>query len=46
LFTPWEAPSDLLDKSGVKLGRDYPYPIVDLKYSRELALDAYSSISK
>jgi deoxyribodipyrimidine photo-lyase len=46
LFTPWEAPSELLDNSGIKLGKDYPYPIVDLKNSRELALKAYSFISK
>jgi deoxyribodipyrimidine photo-lyase len=46
LFTPWEAPSELLDNSGIKLGKDYPYPIVDLKSSRELALNAYSFISK
>ena len=46
LFTPWEAPAELLADSGIKLGKDYPYPIVDLKNSRELALDAYSSISR
>ena len=46
LFTPWEAPSELLDNLGIKLGKDYPYPIVDLKNSRELALNAYSFISK
>ena len=46
LFTPWEAPTELLADSGIKLGKDYPYPIVDLKNSRELALDAYSSISR
>jgi deoxyribodipyrimidine photo-lyase len=46
LFTPWEAPSELLVNSGIKLGKDYPYPIVDLKNSRESALVAYSSISR
>ena len=46
LFAPWEAPSELLVNSGIKLGKDYPYPIVDLKNSRELALVAYSSISR
>ncbi|MDA7653250.1 DNA photolyase family protein [bacterium] len=45
LFTPWEAPSELLVNSGIKLGKDYPYPIVDLKNSRESALVAYYSIS-
>lgn len=46
LFTPWEAPSELLVSSGIKLGQDYPYPIVDLRNSRELALVAYSSTSR
>lgn len=41
LFNPWEAPDDLLRQSGVILGKTYPLPIVDLKNSRQRALDAY-----
>ena len=44
LFNPWEAPKDVLCSAGVTLGENYPFPIVDLKYSRERALDAYQSI--
>ena len=46
LFAPWEAPSEVLLNLGIKLGRDYPHPIVNLKNSRELALEAYSQIKK
>ncbi|GKX35200.1 MAG: deoxyribodipyrimidine photo-lyase [Rhizobiaceae bacterium MnEN-MB40S] len=41
LFNPWEAPADVLEKAGVKLGDAYPEPIVDLKESRERALEAF-----
>ncbi|NRA73467.1 MAG: deoxyribodipyrimidine photo-lyase [Rickettsiales bacterium] len=46
LFAPWEAPDDILDKSKIKLGIDYPYPIVDIKESREKALAAYEILKK
>ena len=41
LFNPWEAPKEILEKAEIELGKDYPEPIVDLKYSRELALEAF-----
>ena len=41
LFSPWEAPKEILEKAGIELGKDYSEPIVDLKYSRELALEAF-----
>ena len=44
LFSPWEASTELLDKCKVKLGETYPKPIVDLKVSRERALEAFSSL--
>ncbi len=44
LFNPWEAPKDILQKAGVELGKNYPFPIVDLKLSRIRALDAYKTI--
>lgn len=40
LFAPWQAPEDVLRQSAVVLGKDYPYPIVDLKESRNRALQA------
>jgi cryptochrome len=29
IYTPWEAPTSILDKAGVKLGKNYPRPLVD-----------------
>jgi deoxyribodipyrimidine photo-lyase len=45
LHAPWEAPARVLEECGVRLGRDYPAPIVDLKQSRAAALEAFKSIS-
>ncbi|MDG2060597.1 MAG: deoxyribodipyrimidine photo-lyase [SAR86 cluster bacterium] len=44
LFNPWEAPKDILEEANIVLGKDYPEPIVDLKESREKALEAFKSI--
>ena len=44
LYNPWDAPSDLLEKAGVKLGVNYPKPIINLKESRATALEAFASI--
>lgn len=41
---PWEAPEDVLTDSGIKLGKDYPNPIVDHKEARQKALDRYEQI--
>ena len=46
IFSPWEAPQSVLKKAGVKLGESYPHPIVDLKESRNLALQAFQSLQK
>ena len=43
LFNPWEAPLGVLNAADIELGVSYPIPIVDLKKSRQLALDAYQS---
>ena len=40
----WEAPDNILNTAGVILGKEYPKPIVDLKWSRNMALDAFASI--
>ena len=44
LFQPWTAPQDVLDSSGVILGKTYPNPIIDLKTSRGKALDRYQNL--
>lgn len=44
LFCPWLAPAQTLQEAKVVLGENYPYPIVDLKASRELALAAFASL--
>jgi deoxyribodipyrimidine photo-lyase len=40
IHNPWDAPNNILDYAGVKLGENYPKPLVDLKVSRQRALDA------
>ncbi|NRB11160.1 MAG: deoxyribodipyrimidine photo-lyase [Rickettsiaceae bacterium] len=42
LFQPFAAPDHILAQAGVKLGINYPKPIIDLKISREKALAAYT----
>ncbi len=46
LFQPWAAPANLLDEHGIRPGKDYPRPVVDLKASRERALERYQAIKK
>ena len=46
LYSPWEAPKEILDNANITLGKDYPFPIVNLKASREKALDAFKSLKK
>ena len=43
LFSPWQAPENILKDAGVILGTQYPYPIVDLQESRNLALEIYKN---
>lgn len=45
LFSPWQAPPEVLDQAGVRLGDSYPYPLVDLQQSRKKALDSLKQIS-
>ena len=46
LYSPWEAPKEILASANITLGEDYPEPIIDLKLSREKALDAFKSLKK
>jgi deoxyribodipyrimidine photo-lyase len=45
IHCPWQASDKVLAEAGVRLGKDYPEPIVDLKASRDRALAAYKQIS-
>lgn len=44
LFEPWKAPETVLQEAGIVLGTTYPYPIIDLQQSREVALASYQAI--
>ncbi len=41
---PWRAPEDVLRAANIRLGETYPQPLVDLKASREEALEAFQTI--
>jgi len=43
IHRPWEAPANILEYADVKLGRNYPKPIVEHKFARERALAAYKA---
>jgi deoxyribodipyrimidine photo-lyase len=44
IHRPWLAPPAVLQAAGVRLGHDYPEPVVDFPASRAAALAAYASI--
>ncbi len=46
IHEPWSVPAQTLDQTGVRLGRDYPRPIVDHGAARARALAAYDLIKK
>ena len=46
LFEPWKTPDNILRGFNIKLGKDYPYPIVDLKESREKTLNAFNTLKQ
>ena len=41
---PWEAPTEVLEAGDVRLGQDYPQPLVDLRATRARALEAWGGI--
>ena len=43
LYNPWEAPRDVLEAANVRLGDNYPLPIVEIGSSRQKALEAFAS---
>ena len=42
IHQPWEAPNNILNACDVVLGHNYPKPLVDLKVSRQRALDTFA----
>ncbi|UYO00050.1 MAG: deoxyribodipyrimidine photo-lyase [Devosia sp.] len=44
IHKPAEAPADVLEQAGITIGRTYPAPIVDLKQTRQRALDAIGDL--
>ena len=45
LHAPWTAPAEVLREAGVRLGHDYPRPIVEHEKARARALDALKAVS-
>lgn len=41
---PWDAPIPILAKAGIRLGIDYPAPVVDLASARDRALAAFDTL--
>ena len=35
IHRPWAAPARVLEAAGVRLGQDYPYPVVDHSRARD-----------
>lgn len=46
IHKPWQAPKKALEEAGVRLGTDYPRPIVDHRWARTRALRAYEASKK
>lgn len=45
IHAPFEAKPDVLERAGIVLGKTYPRPIVDLRETRQRALDAQAALS-
>lgn len=46
IHKPWEASKEILKACGVELGKTYPEPIVDLKVSRNRALEEFAELKQ
>jgi deoxyribodipyrimidine photo-lyase len=46
IHRPWAAPTDVLATAGVRLGREYPQPMVDHGEARARALKAYAQLPR
>lgn len=43
IHAPWKASDTVLAKAGISLGKTYPVPIIDHKWARDRALEAYKA---
>lgn len=43
-FKPWQAPLSVLSQAEVILGKTYPKPLIDLRFSRDRALATYQQL--
>jgi deoxyribodipyrimidine photolyase len=41
IFAPWQAAVPDLETAGIRLGTDYPHPIVDHRHARDRALSRF-----
>lgn len=46
IHRPWEAPREILQQARVRLGENYPRPIVDHAQARLRALEAYAELKR
>ena len=46
LHRPWEAPDDVLAAAGLRLGRDYPRPVIGPAEGRARALAAFATLKR
>ncbi len=44
LAEPWSARPEALESAGIKLGETYPLPVIDHKFARQRALEAYRNL--
>jgi deoxyribodipyrimidine photo-lyase len=44
IFAPWQAPASDLEAAGVRLGTDYPHPVVDHTDARNRALARFQEV--
>ncbi len=46
IYRPWQAPAESLSSAGVRLGVDYPRPVIDHDEGRQRALRAYAILKE
>lgn len=46
IHKPWQAPAAVLAKAGIRLGKDYPRPIVDHDAARARALSVFATLNQ
>jgi deoxyribodipyrimidine photo-lyase len=46
IHAPWSAPREVVRQAAIRLGTDYPRPIVDHEQARERALAAFASLGR